>query len=87
MNEHTPTVGPRLASHGLFPVVSGNDVHVERAGGLIFFARRQLSVQQGGGQWSGVVSCDAHGILPCVVGDPRTRVTQTFSNPRNARAA
>ena len=51
MNEHTQAVEPRRASHGLFPVVSGNDVHVERAGGIIFFARQHLSVQQGGGQW------------------------------------
>ena len=51
MNAHTQALEPRRASHGLFPVVSGNDVHVERAGGIIFFARQHLSVQQGGGQW------------------------------------
>lgn len=51
MNEQTQAWGPRRASHGLFPVVSGNDVHVERAGGVIFFAKQHLSVQQGGGQW------------------------------------
>jgi hypothetical protein len=51
MNEHTQGLESHRAARGLFPVVSGNDVHVERAGGVIFFAKRHLSVQQGGGQW------------------------------------
>src|SRR5262245_21068273 len=51
MNEHTQALEPHRATRGFFPVVSGNDVHVERAAGIIFLARQQLSVQQGGGQW------------------------------------
>ena len=51
MNEHTQALEPHRATRGFFPVVSGNDVHVERAGGIIFLARQHLSVQHGGGQW------------------------------------
>src|SRR5262245_50438496 len=51
MNEHTQAPEARQATRGFFPVVAGNDVHIERAGGLVFAAKRHLSVQQGGGQW------------------------------------
>ena len=51
MNAYTQALEPRRASRGLFPVVSGHDVHVERSGGVVFFAKQHLSVQQGGGQW------------------------------------
>jgi len=51
MNEHTQAREPRRATRGFFPVVAGNDVHVERGGGVMFLARRHLSIEQGGGQW------------------------------------
>ncbi|HKE85228.1 MAG TPA: hypothetical protein VKB50_15805 [Vicinamibacterales bacterium] len=51
MIEHTQTREPRRATRGFFPVVAGNDVQVERGGGLMFLARRHLSIEQGGGQW------------------------------------
>jgi hypothetical protein len=50
MNEHTQAPEPRRASRGFFPVVAGNDVHIERGGGAIFVAKRHLSIEQGGGQ-------------------------------------
>ena len=51
MNEHTQAGEPRRATRGFFPVVTGNDVHVERGGGMVFVAKRHLSIEQGGGQW------------------------------------
>ncbi|HEY7186126.1 MAG TPA: hypothetical protein VH436_06230 [Vicinamibacterales bacterium] len=51
MNEHTQAREPRQAMRGFFPVVAGNDVRVERGGGIIFLAKRHLSIEQGGGQW------------------------------------
>jgi hypothetical protein len=51
MNEQTHALEPRRATRGFFPVVAGNDVHVERGGGVMFLAKRQLSIEQGGGQW------------------------------------
>lgn len=51
MNEHTEAPEMRRATRGFFPVVAGNDVHVERGGGLLFLAKRHLSIEQGGGQW------------------------------------
>jgi hypothetical protein len=51
MNEQTRASEPRRAARGFFPVVAGNDVHVERGGGIMFLARRHLTVEQGGGQW------------------------------------
>ena len=51
MNEHTQPPELHRATRGFFPVVAGNDVHVERGGGVMFFARRHLSIEQGGGQW------------------------------------
>src|SRR5262245_43459947 len=51
MNEHTQAPEPRRATRGFFPVIAGNDVHIEQAGGVMFLARRHLSIEQGGGQW------------------------------------
>jgi hypothetical protein len=51
MSEHTQAPEPRQAMRGFFPVVAGNDVHVERGGGVVFLARRHLTIEQGGGQW------------------------------------
>src|SRR5262249_6289763 len=51
MNEHTHAPEPRRAARGFFPVVAGNDVHIERAGGVVFVAKRHLTIEQGGGQW------------------------------------
>jgi hypothetical protein len=51
MNEQTLTRDARRVTRGFFPVVAGNDVHVERGGGVMFFAKRHLSIEQGGGQW------------------------------------
>jgi len=50
MNEHTQAPEPRHATRGFFPVVAGNDVHIERGGGVVFVAKRHLSIEQGGGQ-------------------------------------
>src|SRR5262245_27439856 len=50
MNEHTQAPEPRRATRGFFPIVAGNDVHIERGGGVVFVARRHLSIEQGGGQ-------------------------------------
>jgi hypothetical protein len=51
MNEQTQAREPRRAARGFFPVVAGEDVHVERGGGIVFLARRHLTIEQGGGQW------------------------------------
>ena len=51
MNATTEVHEPRRVTRGFFPVVAGNDVHVERGGGVMFLARRHLSIEQGGGQW------------------------------------
>lgn len=51
MNEHAHAGEPQRATRGFFPVVAGNDVHVERGGGVMFLAKRHLSIEQGGGQW------------------------------------
>ena len=51
MSEQTQPRESRRVTRGFFPIVTGNDVHVERAGGMIFFAKQHLSVQEGGGQW------------------------------------
>jgi hypothetical protein len=50
MDEHTQALQPRLATRGFFPIVTGNDVHIERGGGMVFVAKRHLSIEQGGGQ-------------------------------------
>ena len=50
MNEHTQAAPPRRATRGFFPVVAGNDVHIQQAGGVVFVAKRHLSIEQGGGQ-------------------------------------
>jgi hypothetical protein len=51
MAEQTQALEPHRATRGFFPAVLGKDVHVERAGGVVFFAKEHLSVEQGGGQW------------------------------------
>src|SRR6185312_13546967 len=51
MNEDTQALEPHHATRGFFPVVAGNDVHVERSGGIMFLAKGHLSIEQGGGQW------------------------------------
>jgi hypothetical protein len=33
------------------PFVVGENVHVERGGGIAFIAKQQLTVERGGGQW------------------------------------
>jgi hypothetical protein len=50
MNEQTQAPESRRATRGFFPVVAGNDVHIEQAGGTLFVAKRHLSIEQGGGQ-------------------------------------
>src|SRR5262245_58332067 len=50
MNEHKQAAPPRRATRGFFPVVAGNDVHIQQAGGVVFVAKRHLSIEQGGGQ-------------------------------------
>jgi len=51
MNEHTQGRELGRAARGFFPVVGGEDVHVEQSGGIVFLARRHLSIERGGGQW------------------------------------
>jgi hypothetical protein len=50
MDDHTQAPRPRLATRGFFPVVTGDDVHIERGGGMVFVAKRHLSIERGGGQ-------------------------------------
>ena len=45
------TNGERRVTRGFFPVVAGRNVHVERGGGVLFLALRQLVIERGGGQW------------------------------------
>ena len=51
MHEQTQAIESHRATRGFFPAVLGKNVHVERAGGVVFFAKEHLSVEQGGGQW------------------------------------
>jgi hypothetical protein len=51
MNEQTQALETRRATRGFFPVVAGNDVHVERSGGVMFLAKQHLTIEEGGGQW------------------------------------
>jgi hypothetical protein len=39
-----------IVHKGFFPAVTGEDVHIEDAGGVIFVARRNQTVSQGGAQ-------------------------------------
>jgi len=41
----------RTISRSFSPLVLGENVHVERGGGIAFLARQHLTVEQGGGQW------------------------------------
>jgi hypothetical protein len=49
MNE---TDRDRVTAHkGFFPVVVGQEVHIQDAGGVIFIAKQDLTLSGGGGQW------------------------------------
>jgi hypothetical protein len=41
----------RTVNKRFSPFVIGENVRVERAGGIAFIARKQLTVERGGGQW------------------------------------
>jgi len=45
------TGNERRVTRGFFPIVAGRNVHVQRGGGVLFLALRQLIVERGGGQW------------------------------------
>jgi hypothetical protein len=39
------------ARKGFAPVTVGQDVHIEKGGGAVLFARRDMHLSRGGGQW------------------------------------
>lgn len=41
----------QVVRQGFFPAVIGEDVRVERGGGMLFVAKQNLTISQGGGQW------------------------------------
>jgi hypothetical protein len=43
--------GHVVAHRGFFPVVIGEQVQLNEAGGMVFIARGNLAVTRGGGQW------------------------------------
>jgi hypothetical protein len=51
MDSTDRTAKQREVIRGFVPFVAGENVHVERAGGIAFMARKHLTVERGGGQW------------------------------------